>query len=80
MLEWYAGMMPQGISAARREMGVLQVKWMVERRIEESQGLMKEEVMRGGMKRGMFRDGNGPNFWRYVAKNRWGKCHAKRRK
>ena len=35
MMEWYAGMMPRGISAARREMGVLQVRWMVERRIEE---------------------------------------------
>ena len=61
MLEWYAGMMPQEVSAARREMGVWQVKWMAERRIEENQGLMKEEVMRDGMKRGMFPDGNGPD-------------------
>ena len=61
MMEWYAGMMPRGISAARREMGVLQVRWMVARRIVENQGLMKQEVMRDGMKRCMFRNVNGPN-------------------
>ena len=54
MMQWRAGMMPREISAARREMGVLQVRWMVERRTEENQGLKKEEAMRDGMKRRMF--------------------------
>ena len=53
-------------------MGVLQVRWMVGRRIVENQGLMKQEVMRDGMKRCMFRNGNGPNevldFGKHVGK------------
>ena len=51
---------------------MLQVRWMVERRIEENQGLIKEEVMRDGMKRCKFRGGNGPNevldFGKHVGK------------
>ena len=34
---------------------------MVEKKIEENQGMLKEEVMRDGMKKGVFREGNSPD-------------------
>ena len=32
-----------------------------ERKIEENQGMMKEDVMKDGMKNRVFREGNSPN-------------------
>ena len=52
--EWYGEMMPKGISKAKRDLGILQVRWMVEKKFEESQGMMKEEAMKDGMKRGVL--------------------------
>ena len=34
---------------------------MVEKKIEENQGMFKEEVMRDGMKKGVFSEGNSPD-------------------
>ena len=34
------------------------LKWMFEKKIEENQGMMKEEVMKDGMKRGGVREEN----------------------
>ena len=34
---------------------------MVERKIEENQGMLKEEVMKDGVKKGVFRESNSPN-------------------
>ena len=34
---------------------------MVEKKIEENQGMLKEEVMKDGMKKGVFREGNCPD-------------------
>ena len=56
--EWYGEMMPKGIKA-KRDVGIVQVRWMVEKKIEENQGMMKEEAMKDGMKRGVFKDWNG---------------------
>ena len=35
----------QGVSKARRDLGILHVRWMVEKRIEENRGMMKEVVI-----------------------------------
>ena len=59
--EWYEETMPKGISKAWRDRGILNVRWMVEKKIEENQEMMKEEAMKDGMKRGVFKEGNGPN-------------------
>ena len=65
--------MPKEISLARRELEVLHIKWMVELRIEENEGMMEEEAMRVGVKRGVFRDGNGLNetldFGKHIGKS-----------
>ena len=53
--------MPPETGPARRELGILGVRWMVEQKIEENEEMMKEEAIRDGVKRGVFRDGNGPN-------------------
>ena len=53
--------MPRTISKARKDMGILHLMWMVERKIEENQGRMKEEIMRDALKKGVFREGNSPN-------------------
>ena len=42
-------------------MGVLSVGWMVERRMQANEEMMKEEEMRDGVKRGLFREGSGPD-------------------
>ena len=44
MLLWYVETMPREISKARRDLGILHVRWMVEKRIEENRGMMKEEA------------------------------------
>ena len=61
MLRWYEGVMPIEISKGRRDVGLPQLKWMVQWKIEENQGMLKEEAMRDGMKKGVFRKGNSPN-------------------
>ena len=61
MLKFYEETMPKEIGPARREMGVLSVRWMVERRMEENKEMMKEEAMRDGIKRGVTREGSGPD-------------------
>ena len=53
--------MPKEIIKGKRDVGPLQLKWMVDRKMEENQGTLKEEVMRDGMKKGVFREGNSPN-------------------
>ena len=60
-LRWYEDRIPGEISRAKHEVGILGIRWMVERKIEENQGMLKEEVMKDGMKKGVFRDGNSPD-------------------
>ena len=54
MLKWYGEIMPPEIGPARRELGISGVKWMVERRMEENEEMMKEEAMRDGVKKRSF--------------------------
>ena len=61
MLRWYADKMPRDISKVKREVGILVIRWMVERKKKENQGMLKEEVMKHGVKKGVFREGNSPN-------------------
>ena len=61
MLRWYEDKMPREISKGKRDVGILQLRWMVEEKMEENQGMLKEEFMRDGMKKGVFREGNSPN-------------------
>ena len=61
MLRWYEGKMPREISKGKRDVGLLQLRWMVEKKIEENQGMLKEKVMRDRMKKGVFREENSPN-------------------
>ena len=53
--------MPRDISKVKREVGILGIRWMVEWKIEENQGMLKEEVRKDGVKKGVFRKGNSPN-------------------
>ena len=41
--------------------GVLHVRWTAERTMEENEGMMMEDVMRDGVKRGVFRVRHGPD-------------------
>ena len=72
MLRWYESKMPGDISKGKRDVGILQLRWMVEKKIEENQGMLKKEVMRDGVKKGVFREGNSPNarfdFGKHVGK------------
>ena len=61
MLRWYEDKILGNISRAKHEVGILGIRWMVERKIEENQGMLKEEVMKDGMKKGVFREGNSPD-------------------
>ena len=62
ILRWYEDRIPEDTSKAKHtlaeEVGMLGVRWMVEKKIEENQGMLKEEVMKDGMKKGVFREGN----------------------
>ena len=51
MLRWYEDKMPGDISKATRDVGLLAIRWMVERNIEEHQGMLKEEVAKDGRER-----------------------------
>ena len=53
--------MPSYITKVKRDVGILGIRWMVERKIEENQGMLKEEVMKDGMRKGVFREGKSPN-------------------
>ena len=73
MLRWYEGMMLKEISKGNRDVGLLlQLRWMVVMKMEENQGMLEEEVMRDGMKKGVFREGSSPNerldFGKHVEK------------
>ena len=61
MLRWYEDRMPRDISKVKREVGILVITWMVERKMEENQGMLKEEVMEDGVNKAVFREGNSPN-------------------
>ena len=61
MLRWYEDRMPRDISQVKCEVGILGIRWMVERKIEENQGMLKEEVMKDGVKKGVFREVNSPD-------------------
>ena len=61
MLRWYEDRMLGDVSKMKREVEFLGIRWMVERKIEENQGMLKEEVMKDGVKKGVFREGNSPN-------------------
>ena len=71
MLRWYEDKMPGDISKVKREVGILGIRWMVERKIEENQGMLKEEVMKDGVKKGVFREGNSPNERLDFGKHAW---------
>ena len=60
MLRWYEDRSKAKHTLAE-EVGMLGVRWMVEKKIEENQGMLKEEVMKDGMKKGVFREGNSPD-------------------
>ena len=62
MFKWYGGSLPKEISKAMRDLGLLHLRWMVKKKIEENQGMMKEELMRDGMKRSVFREGNSGEY------------------
>ena len=72
MLRWYEDRIPEDTSKAKHEVGMLGIRWMVERKIEENRGMLKEEVMKDGMKKGVFREGNSPDeiidFGKHVGK------------
>ena len=72
MFKWDGGSLPQEISEGTKDLGHLHLKWMVEKKIEENQGMLKEEVMRNGMKRGVFRKDHTPDeiidFGKHVGK------------
>ena len=51
MLRWYEDKIPREISKGKRDVGILSIRWMVEKKIEENQGMLKEEVMRDGVKK-----------------------------
>ena len=65
MLRWYEDRIPEDTSKAKHtlaeEVGMLGVRWMVEKKIKDNQGMLKEEVMKDGMKKGVFREGNSPD-------------------
>ena len=52
MQRWYEDKIPEDTSKAKHEVGLLGIRWMVEKKIEENQGMLKEEVMKDGMKKG----------------------------
>ena len=58
MLRWYEDKMPRDISKGKRDVEILGIRWMVKQRGEENKGVLKEEVMRDGVKKGVFRVGN----------------------
>ena len=72
MLRWDEDRIPGDISKAKHEVGILGIRWMVERKIEENLGMLKEEVMKDGMKKGVLREGNSPDeiidFGKHVVK------------
>ena len=51
--------MLEGTSTARKEVGISHVRWVVERRREENEVMMKEESMRDGVRKRVFRDDSG---------------------
>ena len=51
MFKFFEELMPQEISPARRAMGVLHVRWMVERKVEDNEEMIKDEAMRNGTRR-----------------------------
>ena len=62
MLRWCEDRIPEDTSKAKHEVGILGFRWMVERKMEENQRMLKEEVMKDGMKKGVFREGNSPDI------------------
>ena len=72
MLRWYEDRIPGDISIAKHEVGILGIRWMFERKIEKNQGMLKEDGMKDGMKKGVFRGGDSPdeiiNFGKHVGK------------
>ena len=43
MLRWYEDKIPGDISKAKHEVGILGIRWMFERKIEDNQGMLNEE-------------------------------------
>ena len=56
-LEYFGDTMPKGISSANREIWVLSVKWMVEKRIERNEEMKKRRETDGDDKSFMRRVG-----------------------
>ena len=46
MLEHYSKTLPKGLSPLKEEMGLLRMKWMVEKRMEKNEEMTKEEMVR----------------------------------
>ena len=51
MLKLYGEPIPKDMSTARREVGVLSIKWMVEKRMEEHEEVKQEQTMGDGRRR-----------------------------
>ena len=61
MLGYYGRTIPKEISEERREVGLLSVKWMLEKRMERNEEMNRERAISDGRKRGMFQEGSGPD-------------------
>ena len=77
MLSWYEDKMPREISKRKRDVGILQLRWMVEKKIEENQGMLKEEVTRDGVKKGSFQEKGTDRVRGWTWGNTWGKHSEK---
>ena len=59
MLEHYSKTQPQGLSLAKKEMGLVSMKWMVEKRMEKNEEMTEEGMMGEGKERPTFQEWNG---------------------
>ena len=46
---------PERSASGSVDVGILQLRWMVDKKMEENQRMLKEEVTRDGVKKGVFR-------------------------
>ena len=61
MLGYWGETLPKETSPATREMGVLGLRWMVDKRMERNDEMKRKEVMGEGERRRVFQDGIGPD-------------------
>ena len=54
MIKFDEETMPKEINPAKREVGVLSVRWMVEKRMDENEETVEEEAIRDGKRRSLI--------------------------